>query len=119
MARFCIGDKVRRVSPDNDHKFWNEPDDNLFHGNVYTVKECKYEDIRLEQCRQLYSSKYFELVEPSQQQPTLQPELYTQSELSYIAELEDRVELLEELCNDYAKIIAEKDYMIKMLQGMA
>ena len=53
------------------------------------------------------------------QQPTLQPELYTQSELSYIAELEDRVELLEELCNDYAKIIAEKDYMIKMLQGMA
>jgi len=47
------------------------------------------------------------------------PELYTRSELSYIAGLEDRVELLEELCNDYAKIIAEKDYMIKMLQGMA
>lgn len=45
-----------------------------------------------------------------------QPELYTQSELTYIEQLEDEIARLNDLCSNYTKIIAEKDYMIKMLQ---
>ena len=32
MCKFKIGDKVRRVSPDDSHNFWNEPEDGMFHG---------------------------------------------------------------------------------------
>jgi hypothetical protein len=45
-------------------------------------------------------------------------ETYTPSELSYIAELQDRVEYLESLCVDYAKIIAEKDNRIESLKDL-
>lgn len=48
-----------------------------------------------------------------------QPETYTQSELSYITELEDRVEYLESLCSDYAKIVTEKDKEIFQLKHQA
>ena len=36
-------------------------------------------------------------------------ELYTPEQLSEIEELRDRVEYLESLCDDYAKILVEKD----------
>lgn len=42
-------------------------------------------------------------------------DLYTQSELSEIEELRDRVEYLESLCKDYAKIVVEKDARISYL----
>lgn len=45
-------------------------------------------------------------------------ETYTQSELSYITELEDRIEYLQELCSDYAKIIEEKESNITVLQQL-
>ena len=34
-------------------------------------------------------------------------ETYTTEQLAYISELEDRVELLQALCEDYVKIIEE------------
>ena len=50
------------------------------------------------------------------QQPTPQPDLYTQSELTYIEQLEDEIAKLNDLCSDYVKIIAEKDYRIESMQ---
>lgn len=44
------------------------------------------------------------------------PTLYTQSELTEIEELQDRVQYLESLCEDYAKIISEKDAEIEQLK---
>ena len=112
---FKVGDKVRRVNPDSDHKFWNEPDDNMFHGNIYTVARCDGEDIWLEETYDgcPYMSRYFELVE-SEVSNTQQT--YTQSELSYIEELEDRIQTLENLCSDYAKTINVKDCIIEYLE---
>jgi hypothetical protein len=43
-------------------------------------------------------------------------ETYTPSELSYIAELEDRVEYLESLCGDLNKIVDDKDAEITVRQ---
>lgn len=43
---------------------------------------------------------------------------YTQSELSYITELEDRVEYLESLCGDLNKIVSQKDSEITVRQQM-
>lgn len=39
-------------------------------------------------------------------------ETYTDQELGYIAELEDRVAYLEDLCSDYVKIINRNDLVI-------
>lgn len=65
--KFKVGDKVKRVSPDNDHKFWNDPDDGMFHGNVYEV--CGFGDgkyLTLVGCKCHYNSDLFELVQPKQ-----------------------------------------------------
>ena len=43
-------------------------------------------------------------------------ELYTPEQLSEIEELRDRVEYLESLCEDYAKIVAERDNNIEYMQ---
>lgn len=43
---------------------------------------------------------------------------YTQSELDYIAELESRIDQLEDLCSDYAKIVSEKDDKIESLRDL-
>ena len=44
-------------------------------------------------------------------------ETYTPEELTYISELEDRVNYLEELCVDYSKIIGEKNAEIGRLDS--
>lgn len=115
MAKFKVGDKVRRVSPDGDHIWWDAPQDNLFHGNIYTVTKCTEWDIKLSECKHECLPQLFELVE-SAQQPVLQPELYTQHELTYIEQLEDEIAKLNDLCNDYAKIIEDKDAKILTLR---
>jgi hypothetical protein len=113
---FKVGDKVRRVNPDSDHEFWNEPNDNMFHGNIYTVVECDEDDIWLEETYDdcPYDPYFFQLVESND---SATQQTYTQSELSYIEELEDRIQTLESLCSDYAKIIAEKDEHISRQQA--
>jgi hypothetical protein len=42
--------------------------------------------------------------------------IYTQSELDYIRELESRIDQLEELCSDYARIVVEKDNEISIMK---
>jgi hypothetical protein len=44
---------------------------------------------------------------------------FTQSELDYISELEDEINRLNDLCSDYAKIVAEKDEQISELRSLA
>lgn len=46
-------------------------------------------------------------------------DLYTPEKLSEIEELRDRVEYLESLCSDYAKIIEDKDAEIEELRSLA
>lgn len=48
-----------------------------------------------------------------------QPELYTESELSEIDELRDEVDRLNDLCVEYAKIIAEKDATIEAMKFLS
>ena len=113
MSKFNIGDKVRRVSPDNDHSFWNEPDDNMYHGRIYTVTFCGDGEIGFQECRRKYMPEYFELAESVESQQ----ETYTPEELTYISELEDRIDMLEGLCSDYVKSIDEKDAEILRLNN--
>lgn len=95
MSKFNVGDKVRRVSPDSNHSYWNQPNDNLFHGRIYTVaRNDENGDIKLEECSAEYLDKYFELV-------TKRGDV-TPEEQSYIEELEDRINILEDLCKDYS-----------------
>jgi hypothetical protein len=79
----------------------------MFHGNIYTVARCDGEDVWLEETYDgsRYMSRYFELAQT-----------YTQSKLSYIEELEDRIQVLESLCSDYAKTINVKDCIIEYLE---
>jgi len=109
MSKFKVGDKVRRVNPDDDHKFWNEPDDNMFHGRVYTVSyyNGNTEHIGFKECNEYYSPKYFELVESASIVKDSTLPTYTQSELDYIQELEDHIDMLQDLCSDYCRIIEE------------
>lgn len=94
MSKFNVGDKVRRVSPDSNHSYWNEPADNLFHGRIYTVaRNDEKGNINLEECSYEYLDKFFELVTPCTNEEQYQ---------SYIEELEDRISILEELCSDYS-----------------
>ena len=44
-------------------------------------------------------------------------ETYTPEELTYISELEDRIDMLEGLCSDYVKSIDEKDAEILRLNN--
>ena len=105
MSEFKIGDKVKRV--------W-ESNAEVVQGSVYKIRGFDRDgDLEFEGLKDFgYNEKSFDLATESDSQPT-----YTPSELSYIAELEDRVELLQELCGDLNKIITEKDDVIKMLQG--
>lgn len=64
--------------------FWTDCDDNLSCFNELT------------------KSKFKALIGMTNTPPT-----YTQEELDYISELEDRIEILQELCSDYVKIIEE------------
>ena len=41
--------------------------------------------------------------------------VYSPQELSYIEELEEKVDQLEDICCEYAKTVAEKDLSIKAL----
>ena len=94
MSKFNIGDKVMRVSPDGRHSFWNEPEDNLFHGRIYTVASNNESgEIELKECSYEYLDKFFELVIPCTNEEQYQ---------SYIEELEDRINILEDLCSDYS-----------------
>lgn len=73
MSKFNIGDKVKRVSPTDNHEFWNCNTDGMYHGNIYTVSNCDNcdkGDVSLEECRKNYMEDYFELVEPAKKQFT-------------------------------------------------
>lgn len=101
MSEFKIGDKVKRV--------W-ESNAEVVQGSVYKIRGFDaWGDLEFEGLKDFgYNEDSFELATESDLQPT-----YTPSELSYIAELEDRVEYLESLCEDYTKIISEKDSRIE------
>ena len=43
-------------------------------------------------------------------------ELYTQAKLTYIAELEDEIAKLNDLCSDLNRIITEKDDIIELIK---
>ncbi|QCQ57858.1 hypothetical protein Barba22A_gp007 [Rheinheimera phage vB_RspM_Barba22A] len=90
MSEFRIGDKVRRVCESNVE---------VVQGSVYKIRGFDiWGDLKLEGLEDFgYIAESFDLVAESDSQPT-----YTPSELSYIAELEDRVDYLESLCGDYA-----------------
>jgi hypothetical protein len=110
MSKFKIGDKVRRVTGDPD--FYNEPSDGMFEGETYTIKDISLGGSLILAETEVgwwYGEGYFELVE------SRQPDVYSPDELSYIEELEMRVDQLEELCSEYAKIVDNKDEQIKLL----
>jgi hypothetical protein len=106
MSEFKIGDKIKRV--------W-ESNAQVVQGSVYKIRGFDRDgDLELEGLKDFgYNEKSFDLATESDLQPT-----YTQSELSYIEELEDRVEYLESLCEDYVNIISEKDNRIESLKGL-
>lgn len=66
--------------------------------------------ISLVGCRGIYHASAFELTN------NIKLPLYTEPELAEIEALQDRVEYLESLCSDYAKIVEEKDVEIEKLK---
>lgn len=95
MSKFKVGDRV-----------WH-----IMSGDEYTVSQVNGKQIFLEGQRGLYSEDAFAAVESA---PTIQA--YSDEELSEIEELRDRVDYLESLCSDYAKIISEKNDRIESLE---
>lgn len=106
MSKFKIGDKIKRVCESNHE---------VLQGFTYTVRGFdRYGDLELGGLEDFgYNEESFEVVTGVNSQPT-----YTKSELSYIAELEDRVEYLESLCVDLNKIVSRKDAEITVRQQL-
>lgn len=113
MCKFKIGDKVTL----NPKSQWARNAENPLNvvGVICSINPFGEDDEEFD-CEVEWGNSQFNYYNSEEDLlPHGEPTLYTKSELNEIEELRDRVEYLESLCEDYAKVIVEKDARISYL----